>query len=83
MDEIDHSIESVVIHVVREIVGKSRLVRLSDTFINDLHISSDDLSMYFAPQVERRLNVKVPLAEWRNVTTLADACAVLGKYQSY
>ncbi len=82
MDGIDPSIESIVIQVVREIVGESRAVRLSDAFINDLHICSDDFSMYFAPQVERRLNIKVPLAEWRNVITLADACAILGKNQS-
>jgi hypothetical protein len=74
------SVEGVVTQVIKEIVGKKTSFTLSDNLMRDLRICSDDLSMYFVPEVERRLNVKVPINEWRPVETGHDACAVLQKH---
>lgn len=75
-----HSVEDAVLQVIGEIVGRKRSFTLSSKLVSDLKISSDDLSMYFVPQLERRLNVKTPPHEWRTVYTGQDACALLRKY---
>ena len=78
-NEIDNPVERVVTRVLKEIVGEKRDIDSSDSLLRDLKISSDDLSMYFVPQVERRLSIKVQLKEWSSVITVADACRVLQK----
>lgn len=78
-NEIDNPVERAVTRVLKEIVGEKRDIDSSDSLLRDLKISSDDLSMYFVPQVERRLGIKVQLKEWSSVITVADACRVLQK----
>jgi acyl carrier protein len=73
-------IEKTVSQVIGEIVGTKRKFTLSSELIEDLKISSDDLSMYFVPQLERRLSVKVTIDEWSTVRTVSDACNILNRY---
>jgi hypothetical protein len=75
-------VENVVLEVIQNILGKKRMpgITLSQDLTKDMKICSDDLSMYFVPELERRLNVKVPAQEWSNVYTGQDAWALLSKY---
>ena len=74
-----HPVEETVTDVIRDLVGKKQFT-LASHLSRDLKISSDDLSMYFVPELERRLLVKVPIHEWRTVETGNHACALLRKY---
>jgi hypothetical protein len=80
MDQKPPSVEEVVLQVIGDIVGKKCNFTLYSKVVSDLNISSDDLSMYFVPELERRLGVRVPLHEWRTVETGNDVCTLLRKY---
>lgn len=74
-------IEGAVLQVLHELVGKDwGNISLSDELIGDLRIISDDLSMHFVPELERRLDVHVPAKEWKTVVTGSDACALLRRH---
>jgi hypothetical protein len=74
------SVENVVLQLIRDIVGRNREFALASTLVGDLRISSDDLTMYLVPELERRLNVNIPVHEWRTVETGQDACMLVRKY---
>jgi acyl carrier protein len=71
-------IEDAVLEVLEDILGRSRTTfTLEDRFVRDLRISSDDLTFVFVPNLEKRLNVKVPIAAWGEVETGRDVIALL------
>jgi acyl carrier protein len=54
-------------------------VLLTDDFIRDLRMGSDDLTALVL-DVEKQLGVNIPIKEWKQVHTVADACNLLRRY---
>ncbi len=46
---------------------------LSDRFVKDLRIDSDDLSFVFIPKLEEWVGTEIPQEDWDKVWTLQDA----------
>lgn len=76
-------VEEAVLETIADILlcDKAELW-LSARLVDDLNIDSDDLSLMFVPDLEKRLKVKIPIKEWNNVYTIQDAIDLLRKYMA-
>ncbi len=61
----------------------SRRILLTDDLVTDLKIDSDDLSFYFIPEIEKRLNVQVPIEEWNAVSTIEEIRDLILRYDPH
>ncbi len=76
-------VEGIVREVLADLTGlDADAISLEKLLGKELRITSDDLTFVFVPTVEKRLKVKVPVSEWRQVWTGRDAVNLLKMYLS-
>lgn len=64
--------------VIRKIMSDSTIqVGPGMRLIQDLGLSSDDLSFLFVPDIERQFGIKPSLEAWRRVYTVEDAVQLI------
>jgi acyl carrier protein len=74
-------VERAVIDVLADLTGlNAGLISLDTQLVEDLRVTSDDLTFVFVPTLEKRLKVKAPVHEWRHVATGRDAVNLLKKH---
>lgn len=79
----DDDILQVVGSVLRDVTRRGNLVlRLHDRFAEDLKIDGDDMSFLFAPRLERAFGIRVRLADWSTVGTVADLVRLVRAYRT-
>jgi len=77
MPDESRGVEQIVIETLEALSGMERKqIHGSDELLHDLHITGDDLSFVFVPEVERALGVKTDPSVWNNVSTVRDAIDV-------
>ena len=73
-----HRIARVVRVTLADLTGVSaEAIRAEDRLVEDLKVTSDDLSFVFVPEVERQLGLRVRTERWRSVHTTQDAIDLL------
>ena len=78
----DSEVEEAVLETLEELLEVERSeLKLEDHLTYDLHIPSDELSFIFAPELERKLKVSVPVEEWSSAGTIREVVGLLGKYK--
>jgi acyl carrier protein len=76
-------ITEMVLHVMeRELAIPREKISLTDRFVADLQIDSDDLSLLFVPALQREIAVEIPIEAWREVYSVQDAVDLLARYES-
>lgn len=55
-------------------------IDLNARLVEDLKVNSDDLSFVYAPQLQKRLNTKIPIWEWGKIHTVKDTIELFEKY---
>ena len=80
--ETPKNIQQIVFETLEDILfmPKSK-INLTDRLIRDLHMHTDDATFDFALGLQKKLNIKVPVEECRNVYTVQDVIHVLEKYR--
>lgn len=74
-------IEDNVLEILEDLSDIPRKkINLDARLIEDLRISSDDLSFVLALQLQKRLKIKIPLYEWEQVHTVSDTIKLFEKY---
>ena len=58
-------------------------LNLSDRFVKDLEIDSDDLSFIFIPKLEKWVGTGISQEDWNQVWSIQDAIDVALRYQSH
>jgi acyl carrier protein len=75
-------IEAELREILREYVRHpERPIAPGDHLIFDLGIDGDDASFDLIPQIHRHFSIDPPAAAWERVTTLADAVALVERWQ--
>lgn len=66
--------DELVYQLLQDITLRPRAaIKPEDRLIEDLSITGDDLSMWFARELQRQLRDRPTAEEWRNVHTVQDA----------
>lgn len=79
-ETVRSDVEEFVYTLVHEITNRSRTeLRPELDLQRDLRIDGDDLSMWFARDIERRFQIRPTAAEWRGVHTIADALSLVDR----
>lgn len=79
-----NDIEQCVLDVLQDLKGESlEISDLDKDLTRDLKITSDDLSFVFAPGLEEKLGIKVPVKAWRGVHTGRDAVLLLEQLSKF
>lgn len=80
-EELLKIIEDNVLEILEDLSDIPRKnIKLDARLIEDLRISSDDLSFVLALQLQKRLKIKIPLWEWEKVYTVRDTIKLFEKY---
>ena len=80
-DNSDDIVTAIVLEVLRDVLNEpERELLLTERFVKDLRINSDDLSFVFIPNVQEKLEIKIPVKEWSKVYTIQDAINLCRKY---
>jgi acyl carrier protein len=70
-----------IVNLLDEMVpGYRARVNPEDDLVRDLHIDSNDLLSYFVPEIERRLDVKIPIDEWPTVSAIREIANLVSRY---
>lgn len=77
-------IEDKVLEILEDLsdIPKDK-IKLDSRLIEDLRITSDDLSFVFALQLQKILMIKIPLCEWKQVHTVRDTIKLFEKHGIY
>jgi len=79
----DIDIRNAVFEVLEDILKRPKdEFHVTDRLVRDLKVCSDDLSFLFVPELEKRVNAKVPVEEWHEVFTVQDTIDLLRKYKN-
>jgi acyl carrier protein len=76
------TVEQIVLDVIEQelAIPRSRITSGELEFVRDLHMDSDDLSLLFIPQLESRLGVNIPAAEWLMAYSIGDVIDLLERH---
>jgi hypothetical protein len=65
----DTTVVNEIVNLLDDMVpGYPARANAEDDLVRDLHINIEDLWSYFVPEIERRLNAKIPIDEWPSWT---------------
>jgi hypothetical protein len=69
----ESNIEKVVLELLEYFVCEpGHKPHLTDNLIHDLRVDGDDFGIDFVLEIQRRLEIKVPVDEWNKVFTVQD-----------
>jgi hypothetical protein len=80
MSSLRHEVEKVVYTALKDI-GVPDAKASPGAALLDIMVD-EDATFWFVPQVERLLNLKIPVAEWERAITVSDSIEMLERYLS-
>lgn len=75
------NIEKVVLELLEYFVCvPGQKAHLTDNLIHDLRVDGDDFGIDFVLEIQRRLEIKIPVDEWNKVFTVQDVVNLVKRF---